>query len=385
MYRVLDLFCGTGGISFGLSRADSTFVTVAGIDLDEAACQTAQANHPQARIITADIEKVRAVDVLDIANVDAIDLIVGGPPCQGFSSLRPSRGTTLDDPRNRLYREYQRMVRDLYPKAFLLENVVGLVNATKGSLLNDLLRGFARIGYRCEWRILNAANFGVPQKRERFFLLGIRKDLRVNLDITFPDPTHSFAGRTIGLRDRGKMVSDAGGLPPAITVWDAIGDLPPLRAGESASSYRTAPKTPFQRAMRGANRKVALHVAANHNQKMLEVMKYAGSSRAALPPGLVTSGYSSCYSRMSADEPSPTITVKFTSPASSKCIHPHDHRSITPREAARLQSFPDDFIFVGSKTDIASQLGNAVPPLLAASFAPILSYFLSSRGKARAQ
>lgn len=378
-YRVLDLFCGTGGISFGLVRANPAFTTVAGVDLNAAACRTAQANHPDAKILTAALEGITTAQVLEVAKVDAIDLIVGGPPCQGFSSLRPSRGTTLDDPRNRLYREYQRMVEELRPRAFLLENVVGLVNATKGGLLADLLKGFADAGYRCDWRILNAANYGVPQKRERFFLLGVRSDVSPGREVAFPEPTHSFNGRTIGLRDRRRMVSDAGGLSPAVSVWDAISDLPALGAGESSGSYRCAPRNDYQRMMRGDVRNLSLHDAANHNAKMITVMRHAGSSKAALPDGLVTSGYSSCYSRMSAEEPAPTITVKFTSPASSKCIHPVDHRAITPREAARLQSFPDDFMFIGSKTEIASQLGNAVPPLLAASFAPVLAAYLDAK------
>lgn len=381
LYRVLDLFCGTGGISFGLRQANAEFVTVAGIDVDDIACQTAQVNHPQARIFNAGIESIDSADLLKTAKVKTIDVIVGGPPCQGFSSLRPSRGTTLDDPRNRLYREYQRMVRELRPKVFLLENVVGLVNATKGSLLKDLVKGFQLIGYRCDWRILNAANYGVPQKRERFFLLGVRDDIRAETEIMFPRPSHSFNGRTIGVRNKDKMIGGSDGLKPAVSVWDAISDLPRLDAGESSTSYRTPPSNAYQRSMRGKNRNVSLHLAANHNQKMLEVMQFAGASKAALPPGLVTSGYSSCYSRMTADEPSPTITVKFTSPASSKCIHPFDNRSITPREAARLQSFPDDFSFSGSKTDIASQLGNAVPPLLAASFAPVLASYLAPHKK----
>lgn len=376
MINVLDLFCGTGGISFGLACANSAFTTVAGIDLDETACQTAQANHPRAAILPNALENVSASQVLEAARVDTIDVIVGGPPCQGFSSLRPTRGTTLNDPRNKLYLEYQRMVRDLRPRVFLLENVVGIVNATKGELLIDLLNGFADIGYRCDWRILNAANFGVPQKRERFILLGVRSDVSPELEIQFPAPTHSFTGRTIGVRDRHRLISSSEHLPPAVNVWDAISDLPALRSGQSSHSYRCEPTTDYQRSMRGDVTMLSLHDAANHSQKMVTVMKLAGSSKAALPDGLVTSGYSSCYSRISSEEPAPTITVKFTSPASSKCIHPIDHRAITPREAARLQSFPDNFKFVGSKTEIASQLGNAVPPLLAERFGPILTSYL---------
>lgn len=379
MIKVLDLFCGTGGISFGLANANPDFVTVAGVDTNRAACETARANHPGATILTQPLEEVASNQILECANVDKVDLIVGGPPCQGFSSLRPSRGTTLDDPRNRLYREYQRIVRDLRPGAFVLENVVGIVNATKGGLLTDLIHGFAEAGYRCDWRILNAANYGVPQKRERFFLLGVRTDLRPDLEVMFPSPTHSFSGRTIGVQDADRMLKPTDALPSALSVWDAISDLPSLAAGQSATIYNSPPKNDFQRLMRGNSRGVSLHQAANHNKKMITVMKHAGSSKSALPAGLVTSGYSSCYSRMTADEPAPTITVKFTSPASSKCIHPLDSRAITPREAARLQSFPDEFAFAGSKTEIASQLGNAVPPLLAASFAPVIAAYLAPR------
>lgn len=376
MIKVLDLFCGTGGISFGLAVANSEFVTVAGVDTNRAACETARANHPGATFLAQPLEELASNHILEAANVDEVDLIVGGPPCQGFSSLRPSRGTTLDDPRNRLYREYQRIVRELRPGAFMLENVVGLVNATKGGLLNDLIQGFTEAGYRCDWRILNAANYGVPQKRERFFLLGVRTDVRPDLEVSFPTPTHSFSGRTIGVQDRSRMLEPTDSLPAALSVWDAISDLPGLAAGQSAETYNGRPRNSFQRLMRGNARTVSLHQAANHNKKMITVMEHAGSSKAALPDGLVKSGYSSCYSRMSANEPAPTITVKFTSPASSKCIHPVDSRAITPREAARLQSFPDGFLFAGSKTEIASQLGNAVPPMLAAKFAPVLfKYF----------
>lgn len=165
--------------------------------------------------------------------------------------------------------------------------------------------------------------------------------------------------------------------PNAITVWDAISDLPSLRSGEARQSYGRKPQTEYQRARReGAPTALALHEAADHNAKMLQVIQHAGSSISALPAGLVSSGYSSCYSRLSPDEPSTTITVKFTSPASSKCIHPFDDRAITPREAARIQGFDDGFQFCGSKTEVASQIGNAVPPLFGKAFAPVLEQML---------
>ena len=375
-FNVVDLFCGTGAIAFGLTQADSSFQVVGGIDSNDAACMTAQKNHPGSAMVNAPINSFTPERFAAEIGATTVDMIVGGPPCQGFSSLRPSRGTTLDDPRNSLYREYAKYVAALAPRVFLMENVVGLVNATHGGLLLDIVRRFERAGYRTDWRILNAANYGVPQKRERFFLIGVRRDVKPGLEITFPEPTHHFRGRTIGIRDRSRrVINEFSGLP-AVSAWQAMSDLPSICSGKAADHYDTRPKNAYQRKMRTASKSLSLHTAADHNKKMLTVIKHAGSSRSALPDGLVSSGYSSCYSRIDPNEPAPTITVKFTSPASSKCIHPYDDRAITPREAARLQSFPDHFEFAGSKTEIAGQLGNAVPPSLAACLAPSLSRYL---------
>lgn len=378
--KVVDLFCGTGGLSYGLSQSDARFGLVVGVDADPSACETAKANHPSARIICAPIQEIDWRHDLGRTH-NEVDLIVGGPPCQGFSSLRPSRGTALEDPRNRLYRDFQRSVEALRPRAFLLENVVGLVNATGGALLDDLLDGFRQLGYAVDWRILNAASFGVPQKRERFFLLGFLHEVLGAEPVPFPEPTHHFTGRTIGIKDRKRLLLADKDASRAVTAWEAISDLPSLGSGESAGAYAGPARNSYQRSMRSNSRgsAVTLHAAANHNEKMRRVMALSGDSRAALPEGLVSSGYSSCYSRMSADEPAPTITVKFTSPASSKCIHPFDNRALTPREAARLQSFPDHFTIRGSKTQIAAQLGNAVPPLMASAFAPVFASVLLDR------
>lgn len=385
MIRVLDLFCGTGALSFGLKSACPDFQTVAGIDLDDAACRTAEANAGQAVIVNEPIEDVDPHLLLKMSGAEAIDVIVGGPPCQGFSSLRPSRGTTLDDPRNHLYTEYARFVESLRPKAFLLENVVGIVHATGGALLADLVERFRSLGYSTEWKIVNAAHYGVPQKRERFILLGVRDLPEGTASLLFPTPTHRFSGRTIGIRDKRRhQLGDVPAGIPALSAWAAISDLPSLPSGGESDKYRTAPKNDYQAKMRAAGSPLTFHKATRHNDKMLEVIAHSGPSKASLPEGLVTSGYSSCYSRIDPAEPAPTVTVKFTSPASSKCIHPYDDRAITPREAARLQSFPDDFQFVGSKTDVANQIGNAVPPMLAEAFAAPLARILRLADQSRA-
>ena len=379
--NILDLFCGTGALSYGIETANSAFKTVGGIDADQAASRTAALNHPDAVIRCEKIELLTPEQMLALTEAPRIDVIVGGPPCQGFSSLRPSRGEGLDDPRNSLYRQFLKYVQVLRPRVFLMENVVGILSAGEGRLVSEMLTAFKRSGYLVDWRVLNAANFGVPQKRVRFFLVGVRKNLGQKVRPSFPVPSHWFAGRVIGtkLKDR-YIVNPSSGLPP-VSLRDAISDLPTLKSGQSKNDYAKAPQTSFQAARRnGASSGLTLHQAATHNAKMLEVIRHAGSSIHALPQGLVSSGYSSCYSRLAYDEPATTITVKFTSPASSKCIHPRDDRAITPREAARIQSFNDSFLFSGSKTEIASQIGNAVPPLFGAAFGPVLEEMLNAQG-----
>jgi DNA (cytosine-5)-methyltransferase 1 len=380
-YGVLDLFCGTGALSYGIEQYSKSFSTVAGIDFDKAAAGTAQLNHNDAKIICGRIEDIAPEEVLLGTSATEVDVIVGGPPCQGFSSLRPSRGSGLDDPRNSLYKEYVKYVRVLRPRVFLMENVVGILTASDGMLVKEMMTAFQSIGYSVDFRIMNAANFGVPQKRERFFLIGTRQNLGRKVVPVFPAPRFMYNGRVIGTRHKEKYLTLTASGIPAITVKDAISDLPPLRAGEAKDFYGTPARTEYQAARRSrASKTLTLHEAARHNAKMLNVIRHAGASIDALPEGLVSSGYSSCYSRLDLEEPSTTITVKFTSPASSKCIHPIDHRAITPREAARLQSFDDDFKFFGSKTEIASQIGNAVPPLFGRAFGSVLDEILSAQG-----
>ena len=362
---LIDLFCGTGGFAQGFVDHSSRFEICYAIDSNSSAAKTAKANHLFTHVSEEDIREVDPRQVRPLIGVREVDVIIGGPPCQGFSSLRPNRSSKEHDERNNLFLNYARFVRYFRPKVFVLENVVGLVTHDEGNTLTRILEAFSDLGYTCDWRILNAAHYGVPQKRERFILIGSRDGAIVQ----FPAPTHHFNGRVIGHRDKSHFVASGNELPPALSVMDAIGDLPVLSSGESTEAYTTRPITDYQRRRRKKQRILTLHRASNHSAKMLAVIKHAGASISSIPSNLITSGFSSCYSRLDAYEPSTTITVKFQSPASSKCIHPEQDRTITPREAARIQGFDDDYAFAGSLTQIAAQIGNAVPPLLGKAIA----------------
>lgn len=165
------------------------------------------------------------------------------------------------------------------------------------------------------------------------------------------------------------MVSAVEGLPPAITVMEAFSDLPPVERGEAAREYTSPPLNDYQAARRASSAKLTYHEAPNHSDKIMEIIRHSGRSISSIPPHLITSGFSSSYSRLDGDRPANTMTVKFQSAASSRCIHPKQNRALTLREGARLQSFDDDFVFAGSTTSIASQIGNAVPPLLGTAIA----------------
>lgn len=372
MYNIIDLFCGTGAISYGIEEYSNKFKVIGGIDIDKSACKTAKKNHPEGSFICKSIEEVSPSDFDKIIGEKSVNVIVGGPPCQGFSSLRPSRGLVIEDDRNRLYKHFIKYVEYFKPEVFLMENVIGLLSSNDGLLINEIEEGFKVIGYEIEWRIINVANFGVPQKRERLIMIGVNTTKVKTPKIIFPSPTHHFEGKVIGTKRKEKYIVSNGSETRALSVMDAISDLPDVESGEEVCTYKTAPQNEYQKSRRKNQKNLTLHMAAKHNAKMLNVMKHSGNSKSSIPEGLITSGYSSSYSRLSPNEPSTTITVKFTSPASSKCIHPFQNRAITPREAARIQGFDDEFIFCGSKTEISSQIGNAVPPLLGRALAPMI-------------
>lgn len=367
--KILDLFCGTGGFSKGFEKArNARYETVFGIDILPKSVETFQMNHKAALGVCGDIRKVRCEELSRRLKIKRgeLDLVIGGPPCQGFSSIRPFRSSNEDDPRNSLFEQFAGFVNWFRPRALVMENVVGLATHQSGQTIQQIEECFGGLGYDCQWRILNTATFGVPQRRERLILIGVQKGGK----IAFPEPTHRNDGSTIGHKNKAKMLvaeedlfSKTQFLPP-VTVMDAIGDLPPIRSGEMASAYDRPASTSYQRERRNGSKELKLHFSTAHSTKMLEIIRHSGKNISSIPSHLISSGFSSCYSRLDGDATSVTITVNFVHPASNRCIHPVCDRALTPREGARIQSFDDDFEFAGNRSQIVKQIGNAVPPLL---------------------
>lgn len=347
----LDLFCGAGGLSEGFRQAG--FHVLAGQDYDEAAGETFSATHHEARFIGGPIQNVTPRDLLKAAGVKCgeIDVIVGGPPCQGYSVYNHQRGET--DPRAGLFREYLRIVEGIQPRWLVMENVTGITSIAGGGIVREIQQAMRSLGYRVDMKVLRAEEYGVPQERRRVFFIATRTDS----PILFPEATHGPD------------------LLPFVNVWDAISDLPLRHNGDGSgpSPYRSLPKNGYQAMLRGDCRLVLNHEAgrlARINEERMKHIPPGGSwrdiPRALLPAGMLRakrSDHTKRYGRPKKTDLACTVLTKCDVHWGAY-IHPVQDRSFTVREAARLQAFPDFFEFHGSRTEQYVQVGNAVPPLL---------------------
>lgn len=375
----VDLFSGSGGITLGVANAG--FEVVFCSDHDKACELTHKRNFPKIPFVRTDIERLSGREIMKVAKLKRgeLDLLIGGPPCQGFSIIGQRE---IWDPRNGLFHEFLRLAAELNPKCVVIENVTGLATLNKGAVLREIGAAFAQAGYAVDCAELLAAQYGVPQMRWRMFFIGWRFDQGKRGG--FPLPTHGSAGIGDLVPNRTLSPEHSAGF---VTIREAIGDLPPVIGGEQGTVYERQPESDYQKAMReGASKALANHYAARlskQNMARIERLK-PGEDWRALPREFLPAGmqralrkdHTRRYRRMQWNGIARSIITRFRDPKSGEYIHPEQHRTISIREAARIQSFPDWFIFEGSYSEQYDQVGNAVPPLLARAVAAELRKML---------
>lgn len=370
---MIDLFAGAGGLSCGLEQAG--FIPVLANELVEQYAHTYQINHPHTKVVVGDVRQIDEKELHKLVKAyGEIDLIAGGPPCQGFSVNAPIR--SLDDPRNHLFKEYLRIVEEIRPKAVVIENVPGIISLGKGTVVEQIYKMLEKMGYKVAHKILFAGHYGVPQMRFRTFFIAVRDQ---NAQILFPAPQYNatavanFGGaKTLcyNLTPMDEMM-----LKPKTTVWDAIGDLPEIEGGKGTGEYwyDRDPSTEFEAYARQGSEKITSHFSTRLsaiNRERLKYIPQGGSWRdipvELLPEGLKRarrSDHTKRYGRLDPNELCSTIMTKCD-PHWGSFFHPTQARALSVREAARIQSFPDRYTFTGNMTQQYEQVGNAVPPLL---------------------
>jgi DNA (cytosine-5)-methyltransferase 1 len=352
--KIIDLFAGVGGLSYGFAH-DENFEIIAANEILPKMAKAYELNHPSVKVYCKDIKDFGISDLQNDFGIKRgdIDLIVGGPPCQAYSTVGKR---LIDDPRGKLFQEYYRVLKEIDPKMFLFENVKGLLSMQNGELLKTIIALFESLEYAVVYKVLNSADFGAPQMRERVIIIGTKNKSK----FIYPKPTHynSQEGNNLLNQD----------LLPYLTLAEAISDLPFIKSNEESFEYSSEPQNEFQKLMRkNASEKIMDHNAPKNNEKLVKIMENLpdGGTPADLPDNLKPkSGFKNTYCRLWWNRPSPTITRNLSTPSSSRCIHPKAPRPLTTREGARIQCFPDDYIFYGSRGDKNLQIGNAVNTFL---------------------
>lgn len=384
-YKTIDLFCGAGGITEGFREAG--YRCLYGNDIMEEAIETFAYNHPEAIVDNTPIEKVSpsAIRAKLGLRKNELDVLVGGPPCQGFSINAPDR--FLDDSRNKLFTHYAKFLEEFRPKAFVFENVPGLLSLGDGKVFSQIQEEFQKLGYAMTAKILFAAHYGVPQERWRLILLGTISGI-----IKHPEPAHWATGcaNFRGGRDMifRQFEIDRSRYKPPITVASAIGDLPRLKMGEGAEEvgYTSQATSEYSRMMRNPEGITYNHYAAKLSKQNVERMRHVppGGSWRDIPHELLPKGmqkarrsdHTKRYGRLHPNGLAGTVLTKCD-PHWGTVFLPDQNRTLTVREAARFQSFPDSYRFLGSRVSQYEQVGNAVPVLMARAIAMSVREYLN--------
>ena len=373
--KTIDLFAGAGGLTTGFHLAG--FEALCAIDANKKALATYQHNYPNTKVIHEDIREVNPSELRQNLGLEREQLkaIIGGPPCQGFSKNIPAEYRYIDDPRNQLYKRFLDFVKEFRPLYVIMENVPEILTAYKGLFKYEITNQLELLGYKVISSSLNAANYGVPQTRSRAFFIASLESL-----ICLPEPTHN-GDIKIGYKNKQSYKESSyqtnllkSNYSPIVTVKDAIGDLPKLNAGQKYDEdrYPSDPQTTYQALIRHNSTRITNHIAralSSIQMSRVRLLKEGQDAR-DLPPELAPKKhYSGAYGRLYWDKPAKTITRWVFHPGSGRFFHPTEDRTITIREAARLHSYPDTFHFLGTYTEMASQIGESVPPLLAKTIA----------------
>lgn len=410
MINVVDLFSGAGGMTLGFKyiiknntfKKSDVFDILFANEFDKDAASTFRNNFPEINMVEKDIKNLTEEEIHRYLNGKNVDLIIGGPPCQSFSTV----GKRVYDDKAKMYQEYLRLLKIIRPKMFLFENVRGILSMKEtfyktdnegnilydeivsktgrkskkpqidyygDKILNKIEKEFKNIdndfGYKIKYQVLKASDFGVPQNRERVFIVGVRND--IDKEWTFPTPLNK----------------------DTLSIKEAIDDLPELKSGQSINKYNKEPGNYYQKLMRKKSNVLTQHIAADYGEKIRTVIKNVLQGEGKnyfnklVEEGKIdkkyylTSGYANTYSRLIETEPSTTITNNLTTPSALRCIHYRDDRALSPREGARIQSFPDWFDFSGNMGKVAMQIGNAVPPLLAMAMAEQIRLFMEEKSE----
>lgn len=341
--KIIDLFCGCGGFSKGFENAG--YDVVLGLDSWKDAIDTFNINHNHKSGITKNIYDFTNDEIKKFAKKNNVVGIIGGPPCQGFSMVGKREAS---DERNTLYLQYVRFVEQIKPEFFILENVKGLLTLEKGYFKKEIIERFSELGYNVTYKVLRACDYGVPQKRERVFFVGLKKDVFGDKFFKYPEPGDHIVG-----------------------TEEALSDLPSLDNGELPTKYRSKPQNAFQKLMRKNSKSIFNNEITEHTEqtkKIISMIPDGGNIKSLPEEYYKVRNYSTAFKRMNSKEPSTTIDCGHRN-----YFHYKENRIPTVRESARIQSFDDNFIFLGTKTSQYTQVGNAVPPLLAQSVAEALN------------
>lgn len=372
--KSIDLFAGAGGLSCGLGMAG--FSPILANELVEAHANTYQKNHQDTQVVIGDVRQVCEANLKRRLGLKKgeLDLLAGGPPCQGFSVNAPIRD--LDDERNHLFKDYLRVASELLPKAILIENVPGIVSLGKGTVVQQIYKELEALGYSVDHRILYAGHYGVPQTRFRTIIIAIKGQVKV----TFPEPEYNSkaVANFAGARELCLSVPPlfAQELLPQTTVHDALSDLPEIESGSNNEPMKYVKKAEgsYQKVLRKGSELVYNHSCNGLGKVNLERLKYIpqGGNWTDIPHDMLPKGmqrarrsdHTKRYGRLHPDGLCSTILTKCD-PHWGAFIHPEQDRVLSVREAARIQSFPDTYHFYGSMQQQYEQVGNAVPPFLA--------------------